>query len=216
MDYSSQKQFFQRAYATGSDDWTNLPFHKQSDEFMKALPAGAMVLDLGSGRGHFPYELVRNGFKVIGLDYLKELTTKNNLEVKNLGFERKLRFLEGDVFDIPLTDASFDAVADIGLLHHVHPEDWSEYRNEVLRILKPGGLFYLITLSKDTASFFTWAPLHARFGDFNREGVYYHFFTAEELLLLFGSDFDSVSQSVQSSDAHGDRVRYFVTIFKKR
>ena len=70
------------SYATGSDDWSRLPFSMKGGELVQSLPQGAMVLDVGSGRGHFPFELAKDGFKVIGLDIVKSIVDKNNEEVK--------------------------------------------------------------------------------------------------------------------------------------
>ncbi len=216
MDYSSQKKSFQTSYATGSDHWTNLPLSAKTSELVEALSPGAMVLDIGSGRGKFPFELAKNGFKVIGMDIVPSIVEKNNAEVKNFKLESKIRFIEGDVLDIPLSDASFDAVADIGLLQHIHPEDWSEYRNEVTRVLKPGGYFFLITLSKNTSSFLSWKPKNTAFKDFAHNGLFYHFFTNEEIAVLFENDFSIVSERAETIDEHGDKVTYIVTLMKKK
>ena len=216
MDYSEQKKFFKTAYATGSDSWTNTTLPTFGSELTAKLAENAMVLDLGSGRGRFPFELAHEGFKVIGLEYIKDVVDKNNKEVKNFKLESKLRFIEGDVFDIPLTDESFDAVADIGLLQHIHPEEWTDYRAEVVRILKSGGYYFLITLSKGTPTFFNWHPKRERSGDFDRDGVYYHFFTNEELTLLFENDFETISEHTEKVDMHGDTVVFLVTLLRKK
>ncbi len=216
MDYSQQKMFFQTSYATGSDTWSQASFAMKGGELMASLSPGAMILDLGSGRGHFPFELAKNGFKVIGLDYVKQIVEKNNEEVKNFNLENKMRFMEGDVFDIPLADKSFDAVTDIGLLQHIHPEDWSDYRKEIVRVLKKGGYFFLITLSKETPTFFNWNPKQQAFGDFERDGVFYHFFTKEEIGLLFEDDFEIFSERIEQVNLHRDTVSFVVTLLKKK
>jgi ubiquinone/menaquinone biosynthesis C-methylase UbiE len=216
MDYSSQKKFFQTSYATGSDHWTSLPFALKGGELIQSLQPGAMILDIGSGRGRFPFELAKDGFKVIGLDNISALIEKNNQEVKNFKLESKIRFIEGDIFDIPLSDSSFDAVADIGLLHHIHPEDWSEYRNEIIRVLKPGAYFFLITLSKNTTAFLDWKPKQNVFGDFSHDGVFYHFFTTEELNVLFESDFDILSERTETVTIHNDQASYIVSLMRKK
>lgn len=216
MDYSSQKKSFQTSYATGNDHWTNLPLRTMAGELVQALQPGAMVLDIGSGRGKFPFELAKNGFKVIGMEIIPSIVEKNNTEVKNFKLESKIRFIEGDVLDIPLSDESFDAVADIGLLQHIHPEDWSEYRNEVARVLKSGAYFFLITLSKNTPSFLSWKPKNTAFKDFAQDGMFYHFFTSEEINILFENDFTMISERTETVEEHSDRVLYIITLMKKK
>ena len=216
MDYSQQKGFFQTAYATGSDDWSALSFASKAKELKDVLEPGAMILDIGSGRGRLPFELAREGFRVIGVDFVKSIVEKNNDEVRNFGFESKVRFLEGDVFDIPLADNSFDAVVDVGLLQHVHPEDWSDYRNEIVRVLRPGGYFFVIALSKETPTFIAWNPKQSTFGDFELSGLHYHFFTKEEIEILFESDFEIVSERVETVGTHGDSAEYFIALMRKK
>ncbi len=216
MDYSSQKKFFQTAYTTGTDDWSHIPFTMKGGELMQSIEPGSMILDVGSGRGHMPFELAKNGYKVIGMDIVGNLVEKNNLEVKNFKLESRLKFIEGDIFDIPLSDASFDAVTDVGLLQHIHPEDWSDYRNEIVRVLKPGGYFFLITLAKDTQSYFNWHPKSNSFGDFEHDGVFYHFFTNEELNILFESDFDILSQRHETVTEHHDPAVHIVSLMRKK
>lgn len=216
MNYSEQKKFFKTAYATGSDTWTNIPLSKLDPELVSKLPTGAMILDVGSGRGRLPFEMAKDGFKVIGLDYLKEVVDKNNEEVKNFKLGTNLRFIEGDVFNIPLTDASFDAVTDIGLLQHIHPEEWTDYRSEITRVLKSGGYYFLSAFSKDTSTFFNWRPKKEKFGDLERDGVYYHFFSKEELALLFENDFDLVSERTEQVEMHGDKVSFLIFLLKKK
>ena len=46
----------------------------------------------------------------------------------------------GDACAISVADASYDAVFDFGIIHHV--PDWRRALAEVHRVLKPGGRFY--------------------------------------------------------------------------
>lgn len=216
MDYSYQKKYFETAYATGSDVWTEARIGDNYEKLLTELPAHATILDLGSGRGRLPFMLAREGFKVIGLDYVKQLVDKNNEEVKNHKLGANLRFVEGDIFDIPFADTSFDAVLDLGLMQHMHPEDWSECRAEIVRVLRPGGHYFIVALSKDTPTFLNWLPKNAAFGDFEKEGVFYHFFTKEELHTLFENDFEIVSEQVETVTQHSDKVLYHNLLLKKK
>lgn len=53
----------------------------------------------------------------------------------------RVTLMVADATCIPEEDASFDAVFDIAILHHV--EDWRAALREVGRVLRPGGFFYL-------------------------------------------------------------------------
>jgi len=215
MDYKNQKEYFERAYRTGSDIWTHTPYTLKGKDLLPYLPPGAMVLDVGSGRGRFPFELVDLGFKVIGLEYVKEIVEKNNEEVKINKISDKIRFIEGDVLDISFADSSFDGVMDFGLLHHLNREDWSTYVSECARVTKSGGYILLAQLSRETKKYLNWAPKQDPKGDFINEGVYYHFFTLEEITNLFGGTFTVEHYRIDYIEERGD-LAYLVTLLRKK
>lgn len=103
------------------------------------VPAGAEVLDWGAGRGHFTYFLLRSGYRPTAYSFLSS------------DFERWLpkgpfRFVPGseqEPVHLPFGDASFDAVASIGVLEHVRETGGDESKSlaEIARVLKPGGVF---------------------------------------------------------------------------
>ncbi len=184
-----QKNFFEIAYRTGTDSWTHIPYEISAKHLAEYLPKNALVLDLGSGRGRFPFELAKQGFRVIGLDYVKEVIDKNNDEVRLVGIGSQLRFMEGNVLDIPFTDSSFDAVTDFGVLQHLDRADWETYAHEVKRVLKNGGQYLSVELSRETPQYLTWIPKKSETGDFEFENVKYHFFTESEMSELFKDGF---------------------------
>lgn len=186
MDYSEQKKFFETAYNTGTDLWTEKHYHSKVFEYITKIPTGAMVLDLGTGRGRWPFTMVELGFKVIGIDYARHLIDVNNAEAKARGMQGKIRFIESDVFAIDFADESFDAVTDFGLLHHLKKEDFEKYGTEVNRVLKSGGYVLNVSLSKETPHFFDFAPKDSMSPDFEKYGVHYHFFTEEEIKKVYG------------------------------
>ena len=57
-------------------------------------------------------------------------------------------FLEGDVTNLALPDATFDLVVDFGIVHHV--PNWREALAEVHRVLKIHGEFLFEDLSLET------------------------------------------------------------------
>ena len=86
---------------------------------------------------------------------------------------------------------------------------------ESLRVLKSGGYFLLVLLSKETEQYLTWNPKKDLNGDFENEGVLYHFFTLDELIKLFG---DNATLEHQKIDYIKDKenLAYIVTLFRKK
>ncbi len=215
MSYEEQKNYFETAYNTGSDTWTNTVIPEESKKFIEELPAKAMVLDIGSGRGRFPFTLAENGFRVIGLEYVTSLVKKNNEEVLNKALDGSIRFVEGDVLDIPFSDDGFDGVVDIGLLQHLKQSDFEQYKNEVVRVLKSGGCFLLSVLSKDTPVYFTWHPKNDEMSSYEKEGLQYYFFTDEEITKLFENNFEIVSHTKETVSSPQNPIVHAMILKKK-
>ena len=106
---------------------------------------GAHVLEVGCGEGAGAQMLLSclGAARVTAIDL-------DPAQVKRA--ERRLRGEDraevrlGDVTALPLGDASVDAVADFGIVHHV--PDWRAAITEVARVLKPGGQFVFEEVTK--------------------------------------------------------------------
>ncbi len=190
MAYADQDTFFAQAYRTGTDAWTHIPWKRRALELAFFLPKGSIILDIGTGRGKLLFDYAKLGFRAIGIENNAELVKKGNAEIKAHGLEKDLRFMEGTALDIPLADECFDAVSDIGLLQHLAPEDHARYVSEIARVLKPGGLAYIVALSKYTPKHLSWSPRESEAVDYMHEGVQYHFFSDEELHAMFDQKFE--------------------------
>jgi SAM-dependent methyltransferase len=215
MSYVDQDKFFAQAYRTGTDHWSTIPYNRRAHELALYLPKGALVLDLGTGRGRLLFELANLGFRAIGLENGTDIIKRGNNAVKDKNLDKDIRFLEGSALDIPLVDKCFDAVVDVGLLHHIKPEDYAAYVAESKRILKPGGFFFLVVLSKDTPHYLSWHPSSAEAPDFEQEGVKYHFFSDDELKKLFDKDFE-INQLDHDHPYGPSGAAFAVVLLKKK
>lgn len=120
------------------------------------VPAGAEVLDWGAGNGHFSYFLSRSGYRATGYSFLPFL------------YERWLadphyRFVPGNEREpvaLPFEDASFAAVASIGVLEHVRETGGDEAKSlaEIARVLRPGGILMAFHFPNQAS----WIDLAAR------------------------------------------------------
>lgn len=114
--------------------------HKRLLEYVN-LPTSANVLDLGCGTGKLLHRLAVNipNLRGTGLDLSPEMINQAN----NRNFhQQRLTFLLGNAEEMPFADEEFDAVFNtISFLHYPHPQ---QVFNEVSRVLRPGGYFYLV------------------------------------------------------------------------
>lgn len=102
--------------------------------------SGGAALEVGCGRG-VGAEIVLDRFGadvVHGFDLDPRMVTRARARLAPRG--ARTRFWVGDAAAIPVPDATYDAVFDFGIIHHV-PE-WRRALGEVCRVLKPGGRFY--------------------------------------------------------------------------
>jgi ubiquinone/menaquinone biosynthesis C-methylase UbiE len=215
MDYKKQKDYYKSSYLNGIDLWTHLPTKMHGGKLVEKLNKDSLILDLGSGRGLIAKNLAEQGFRLIGIDFEKDIVEKSNAEVKNWGLEGKLKFVEADVFDIPFTDASFDGIYDFGLLQSLYKEDWAAYAAEVNRVLKPGGYYLNVSMSRKTKIFFDFSPINSPNGEFEKFDMHYHFFEKEEINNIFKNEMTLLSDNVEFLE-QPRAVALLETFFQKR
>ncbi len=107
--------------------------------------AGNCVLEVGCGRGvGIEILLVLGAAHVTGFDLDPKMVALAQKRVAQYG--DRARVFVGDAEAIDAPDASFDAVVDFGIIHHV--PNWRQALKEIARVLEPGGTFYFEDLLK--------------------------------------------------------------------
>lgn len=107
---------------------------------------GKDVLDAGCGGGRYTVAWALLGAKsAIGCD-LSELGLWDAQRRVKEGGIREVDFEDGNVLALPYTSNRFDIVFSNGVLHHT--VDWSRGVEELVRVLKPGGLGRLYLIEK--------------------------------------------------------------------
>ncbi len=215
MSYEENKKYFKTAYKTGSDIWTHKNYRAKVFEYISYIPKGGFVLDLGTGRGVWPFILVDFGFKAIGIDYVEDIVKVNNQEVKFKGLSDKLRFVAGDTLDLQFANNTFDVVTDFGLVQHLKKEDFKKYGEEIDRVLKPGGHILNVSFSKSTNHFLDFSPANEENGEFEVRGVFYNFFTDEEIFDLYGENMQVINQEHIVLPENNNEI-FVITLLQKK
>jgi len=96
------------------------------------LPAGARVLDVACGPGHFLHAAVSAGVVAVGVD-----SSRDMLRTSAARLGAKARLVVGDAVDLPFDSSSFDVLNCSGLIEYF-PEPTPMLR-EFHRVLRPGG-----------------------------------------------------------------------------
>lgn len=138
-----------RAYETcvsrdGSEAFDSLTsihqYYLLYDLIKQYVPQGAIVLDWGSGSGHFTYFLIQAGYKPTSFGFYEPGLFQGGV------FEEKLNFVFGrsdEPTKLPFSDGQYDAVTSVGVLEHVREFGGTEEGSllEIHRVLKENGVF---------------------------------------------------------------------------
>lgn len=102
------------------------------------LARGLDVLDIACGEGYGSAMLAKMARSVMGVDISEEAVAHARGEYADVA---NLQFLTGDAAEIPLADASVDAVISFETIEH-HARQ-REMLSEIHRILRPGGFLVM-------------------------------------------------------------------------
>ncbi|MBI3636427.1 MAG: class I SAM-dependent methyltransferase [Candidatus Rokubacteria bacterium] len=109
------------------------------------------ILDLGCGTGRHVKMFAEQGFEVHGVDISFVSLRLGVTWMTSLGLPA--RFVAASTGHLPYATHSFDVVVAHGVLDHMTTADACRTVEEVERVLRPGGLFYVDLISKRDSGF---------------------------------------------------------------
>ena len=113
-------------------------YSQVADEIFSGFKKG-LILDLGTGPGYLPIEIVRRGpdIKIVGVDLSRKLIRMAQANAAKAGFSHQLNFEVGDCAGLHFGNAFFDMVISTGMLHSL--KNPVVVLKEIYRVLKKGG-----------------------------------------------------------------------------
>ena len=152
------------------------------------LPPAGRILEVGSGSARLSCFLAMEGYQTACFDYSTEAlrAARANYAAAQVGGW----FAVGDGAKLPVRDGCFDVVLSTGLLEHF--QDPSPIVREMVRVLKPGGLFYSDIVPRKFSLFrsLDWIGRMKRAltpGSVPPDTFYERAFTPQEILDLLGN-----------------------------
>ncbi len=130
--------------------------------------SGGRALELGCGQG-VGTQIIRRHFeadRIDAFDLDPRMVLRASTRMKNSCAASTIWV--GDATSLPLADASYEAVFDFGILHHV--PRWRSAVSEIARVLKPGGRLY----AEEPQSRFLAGPIMRRFFEHPVEDRFNH------------------------------------------
>ena len=112
--------------------------------FSRMLPvqAGAKILEIGCGRGagagHIIKQFLPDQLYLMDLDIRMIQKAREYLNPEN---KKNVCLYVANATSLPFENEIFDAVFGFGFLHHV--QSWQISLQEIARVLRPGGAYYM-------------------------------------------------------------------------
>lgn len=108
---------------------------------------GKTCLDAGCGGGRYSIAMARLGaLQAIGVDVGQDSIRDAGRRARAMGLTN-VDFRVGSIERMPFPDASFDCVLCNGVLHHTQFQELT--MKELVRVLRPGGMMYLLVYATE-------------------------------------------------------------------
>jgi len=128
-------------WASQSEELKDLFYKPEAlDSLYKYIKKTDRILDQGCGTGRYSFTLYKLGYEnIVGMDFSPKLLEIAKENAKKLNYE--IKFVEGDIRNMPFKDGSFDVVISAGVIEHV-PET-EKAMSEISRVLKDEGYLFI-------------------------------------------------------------------------
>ncbi len=128
----------------------------QTDSILNSRLDLGCALEIGPGPGYQGLEWLKKteDTTLKGLDISEEMVALATKNARDYGLESRAEYFVGDASSIPFGDGYFDAVISTNSLH-----EWSRPReifNEIYRVLRPGGKYFISDLRRDMSPLMKW------------------------------------------------------------
>lgn len=138
------------AYFKKPTDSLDLAQEQKLDHLLKKLQLrkGMKLLDIGSGWGGLILAAAkRYGVHAHGITHSKEQLAKTKERIKEMGLEKLVTAELADYRDLKGENV-YDRIVSVGMYEHVGRPNHRHYMETVARLLKPGALSVLHTITK--------------------------------------------------------------------
>jgi SAM-dependent methyltransferase len=129
-------------YASGTVPWDE-PLPPPEVRELVATLAPGRALDLGCGYGRSAIYLASLGWDVDGIDFVEAAVQEARARAQREG--ARARFHRASVTDLSFLTGPYDLALDVGCLHSLDAAGCAAYRDELVRLVRPGGQYLLFT-----------------------------------------------------------------------
>jgi ArsR family transcriptional regulator len=137
--------------------------HEVEAALVSVLPSSGVhdLLDIGTGTGRMLEVFGPRAERLVGVDLSREMlaVARVNLERAHL---RNCSIRQGDMYQLPVAGAAFDAVLIHQVLHYA--ERPAQAIAEAARVLRPGGMLVVVDFAPHALEFLRTEHAHRRLG----------------------------------------------------
>lgn len=131
-------------YAEGSLPWDQELPPPEVAELAERLAPGR-ALDVGCGYGRTSVYLAARGWQVDAVDFIAEAVAETRRRAAAAGLANRVTVHQAAVPELDFLSGPYDLILDIGCGHSLAGEHLVDYRDQVRRLLAPGGSFGMFT-----------------------------------------------------------------------
>jgi demethylmenaquinone methyltransferase/2-methoxy-6-polyprenyl-1,4-benzoquinol methylase len=160
------------------------------------------VLDIATGTGDLAISFSKYEIpKIVGFDLSEGMLAVARKKVATQKIAEKIEFIQGDSEDMPFDDNSFDAITVAFGVRNF--EDLEKGLSEIVRVLKPGGIFVVLETSVPTKTPFKQGyhfyskrvlPLVGKL--FSKDKVAYNYLSESASVFPHGENFNNILRKI--------------------
>lgn len=164
--------------------WFNEDLDPDIEDYIAAAGSDTLdILDLGTCSGSQGIELAKRGHRVVGTD-VSETALEQAERAAGDEDGLAISFLIDDITETALAENQFDLVLDRGCYHSICTFHHYEYVAAIKRVLRPGGVLLLKTMSSDETRYVNYDTIG------NKQVQMPYHFTREKLEELMSPQFE--------------------------
>lgn len=133
-------------YASGDIPWDDPLPPPEVLDLIPTLQSGR-ALDLGCGYGRAAIYMASLGWQVDAVDFIPEAIAEAASRASQAGVD--VRFHVAEVTSLDFLSGPYDFALDVGCGHTLNESELRQYRDQLHRLLRPGGLFLLFARLSD-------------------------------------------------------------------
>jgi len=138
------REHMAQRYAEGDLPW-DAALPPPEVEALAARLAPGRALDVGCGYGRSTIYLAERGWRVDGVDFVADAVAEARRRADLAGVVERVTVHQAAVPDLDFLTGPYDLILDIGCGHGLAGRHLDDYRDQVRRLLAPGGTFGVFT-----------------------------------------------------------------------